>query len=299
MYIKSEIKFRIRVLIALLLTILAVVIAVFSLAGEDGSSLDITFGDDYVRFLDVGQGDSILISSNGKHMLIDTGLSSGADELCSKIRGYGVNALEVMLLTHFHNDHAGAAEAVANRFEIKNLIYPDMKMSDQVDTAAVNAKQIVLASDGDFLTAKSDMKIKLGDFKISIVAYYPELEDENDRSIVIAAELGGNRFLLMSDTESAAEKKLLSDKVNLKCDVLKVGHHGSSSSTSEKLLKAASPDVAVISCGKGNEYAHPHEQTLKCLEKEKIDLYRTDLHGDITFLVAFGDIEIECEKPRK
>ena len=105
--------------------------------------------------------------------------------------------------------------------------------------------------------------------------------------------------MLMSDAESAAEKKLLSDDVNLKCDVLKVGHHGSSSSTSKKLLKAASPDVAVITCGKGNVYAHPHEQTLKYLEEEKIDLYRTDLNGDIIFFVAFGDMEIECEKPHK
>ena len=297
MYINSVTKSKIRVLIALLLTILAVIIAVFSLAGEDGSSLDITSGDDYIRFLDVGQGDSILISSNGKHMLIDTGLSMGSDKLCSKLRGYGVKNLEVMLLTHFHNDHAGGAEAVANRFKIQNLIYPDMKMSDQVDSAAVNAKQTVLAEEGDFFVAKSNMNIELGDFKITLIAYFPELDDENNRSIIIMAELGSSSFLLMSDAESEAEKKLLSDEINLKCDVLKIGHHGSSSSTSEKLLKSASPKIAVISCGTGNAYAHPHEQTLKCLEEEKIDVYRTDLNGDITFSVAFNNIEIECEKP--
>lgn len=299
MYIDSKTRAKFRVLIALLFIILAVIIAVFSLAGEDVSSADITVGDDYIRFLDVGQGDSILISSNGKHMLIDTGLSSGADSLCSKLRGYGVKNLEVLLLTHFHNDHAGAIEVVSNRFPIETLIYPDMEMSDQVDSAAVNAKRNVLAEEGDLIIANQGMDIEIGDFLITIIAYYPALQDENNRSIVVTAQMGEKKFLFMSDLEDEAEKKLLSEKINLDCDVLKVGHHGSSSSTSKKFLKAASPEIAIISCGTGNAYSHPHEQIVSRLEEGKIDVYRTDLHGDITFSVTHRDIEIECEKPHK
>lgn len=299
MYINSETKAKYRILIAVLLIISAVIVAVFSFSGEDGSSAHITVGDDYVRFLDVGQGDSILISSNGKHMLIDTGLSSGANDLCSKLRGYGVNTLDVLLLTHFHNDHAGGAETVANRFEINNLMYPDMSKSDQVDFSAVNAKQSVLAAEGDFRVLKKDTNIKLGDFEITVIGYYPELENENDRSVILMVKMGNNKFLLAADAEKEAEKSLLNEDINLKCDVLKIGHHGSSSSTSESFLEQVSPEFAVISCGAGNTYAHPHDTTLRLLEKRKTEVYRTDLHGDITFAVTHYEMEIECEKPHK
>lgn len=298
MYINSSKRSKIRFCLSAALMITAVIVALMTLPGENGTSLgaEAATGDDFIRVLDVGQGDSILISSNGKHMLIDTGLAAGADNLCSKLRGYGVKNLDVLLLTHFHNDHAGGIETVTNRFNVENLIYPDMSKSDQTDSAAVNAKRNVLAEEGNFYVANQGMSIEFGDFEITVIGYYSDMEDENDRSIILMARMGESKFLFAADAESEAENALIEDGINLECDVLKVGHHGSNGSSSEKFLDAANPEFAVISCGAGNPYSHPHTQTLKRLEESNTEIYRTDLSGDITFAVSAYEIEIECEK---
>ena len=242
MYINSKKRFSLRLIIAALFAIVALIITVVSIIGKtDPSELKVSKNDDIIRVLDVGQGDSILVSSNGKHLLIDAGTSIGADSLCSKLRGYGVKTIDVLLLTHFHNDHAGGIEAITDRFNVESLIYPDSAKSDQMDAAAVNAKKNVLASDGEFYVATQGMSIELGDFEITVLGYYSDLTEENNRSIIVMIKLGYSKFLMMADAEEEAENALLKENIDLKCDVIKIAHHGSSSSSSEEFLKAANP----------------------------------------------------------
>lgn len=298
MYINSKKRFSLRIITAAFLAISALIITVVSVTEKaDPSKLKVSKNDDIIRVLDVGQGDSILVSSNGKHLLIDTGTSLGADSLCSKLRGYGVKTIDVLLLTHFHNDHAGGIETVTDRFNVESLIYPDSAKSDQMDAAALNAKNNVLASEGEFYVATKGMSIELGDFEITVLGYYPDLTEENNRSIVVMIKLGYSKFLMMADAEEEAENALLEENIDLRCDVIKIAHHGSSSSSGEDFLKVAKPKTAVISCGAGNVFSHPHEDTIKTLYEMEISVFRTDLNGDITFLVTGNDIEVECERP--
>ena len=285
------------VLTAVILIAALYIIADRVMDNQSTQTVSYSEDDDFVRVIDVGQGDSILISSNGKNCLIDTGDFGTDGDLCKRLKGYGIKKLDVLAITHFHDDHSGGSEAVTETFEIDNLIYPDSKKTESYSENERIARQNVLAEDGDFKVAKKGMNFDIGDFKIEIIGYYPELENENSKSVVFMAKIRGKKFLITGDAESDTESKMLKDGVDVSCDVLKVGHHGSSTSTSKKFLKAASPTFAAISCGKGNKYSHPHDETISKLEKAKIKIFRTDITGDITFLVTeSGSINVNTEK---
>lgn len=288
-------------IIALLFVLIALLLTVNSdkLHNEKTTSdVPVQVGkcDDYVRFLDVGQGDCALITSNGVSMLIDTGTPEGADELCAKLKKYGITDINTIMLSHFHNDHAGGIDAVTSRFNVSNLIYPDPSKSDSMLSGAVNAKKTVLAEDGELYIAKQGMVIKFGDCELTVLGYFGDESDENDRSVFAMAEIHGKKFLFTGDAGKAAEKRLLSQKLNIKCNVLKVGHHGSNTSSTEDFLAACSPEYASISCGLGNIYSHPGEATIARLEEKRIEFYRTDLNGDITFAVDSNGIYPSTEK---
>ena len=285
------------VLTAVILIAALYIIADYVMKDQSTQTVSYSESDDFVRIIDVGQGDSILISSNGKNCLIDTGDFGTDDDLCRRLKGYGIKRLDVLAITHFHDDHSGGSEAVTEDFEIDNLIYPNFKKTQSYSDNERIARQNVLAEDGDFRIAKKGMNFTIGDFNIEIIGYYPELENENSKSVVFMAKIRGRKFLITGDAETDTESKMLKDGVDVSCDVLKVGHHGSSTSTSKKFLTAASPAFAAISCGKGNKYSHPHDETLAKLEKEKIKIFRTDISGDITFLVSeSGTINVNTEK---
>ena len=253
--------------------------------------------DDFVTFLDVGQGDATLIRSNNRSVLIDTGTPDSADELCAKLKKLGVgNEIEAIIITHFHDDHTGGLDTVASTFTVKNLILPDMLKSDSVQNEVHNAKREILAEDGEFYTAKQGMTISFGDCELTVLAYFGDEDDENNRSLFIMVKLGNKKFLFTGDAEKSAEKKLLNEGLNIKCDVLKAGHHGSNTSTNEDLLEAARPKYSVISCGLGNKYSHPGEKLLDRLDEENITFWRTDINGDITFTFLKEEMSISQQK---
>ena len=140
------------------------------------------------------------------------------------------------------------------------------------------------------------MNFKIGDFDITVVAMYNDILNENNCSVIIKAECDSKRFLFMGDAESGTERKLIKDKKDIDCDVLKVGHHGSNTSTTADLLRNASPKMAVISVGTNNMYHHPHAATITQLKHNRINVYRTDKQGDITFHIENNKIRVKTEK---
>lgn len=246
---------------------------------------------DVVTFLNVGQGDAILIRSNGRYVLVDTG-DGISSNIVRSLKQNGVNGLDALILTHWHNDHIGGAQQVLQNFPVLNVImptFPDEKEDIYKDAVSINA--VAKNANVMFAIAKQGLAVNVGDFRLSFLYYDKTMNDENNRSSIIMAKCREFKFLLMSDAEYNLEEALLDSGIDLECDVLKIAHHGSNSSTNDRFLEAANPEYAVISVGVKNSYGFPHENILHKLEKENVQIYRTDLHGEIDVEVLTDGLE--------
>ena len=233
-----------------------------------------------VDFIDVGQGDSILICSGGQSMLVDAGTNESGKTVLNFLRDKGIKKLDYAVGTHPHADHIGGLDDVIRSIDTDSLLMPnavtDTKtFNDVLDAAESRNLSITVPEEDD--------EFSLGASRVTVLSKNKEQSDNlNNSSLILKVVYGNFSLLLTGDAEKEAEKQLLSDKKDVSADVLKVGHHGSETSTSGEFLKAVSPKCAVISCGKNNDYGHPHEKTLKKLEKQGTEIYRTDISGTIS-----------------
>lgn len=248
---------------------------------------------DFIKFMDVGQADCALIYSNGYSALIDVGLTSTANDLSSQFSDYNISELDVVVISHLHADHVGGLPKIAENFEIDNLIMPSL-LENSI-SAAKNGRDIAISSGAKYYDAKQGMNFKIGEFEITILSDYTDKSNENNRSLFIIAEIDDTQFMFTGDAETKMEKLLLKENLDLDCDVLKVSHHGSDTSSSKEFLDALTPQYAVISVGEDNIYDHPHNSTLSLLESYDAQIYRTDQSGDITFNIAGKKISVETE----
>ena len=260
------------------------------------SSPDFDKTQDFVKIMDVGQADAALIYSNGCSAVIDAGLTSSADDISADLKGADIKDIDALLITHLHMDHAGALAKIAMSFPIDNLIIPNRDSSAEAMPTVNEAEKRVVAEKGKVFTATEGMNFNIGEFEVTLLAYFPDATKENDRSVITMAKIGNRKFLFTGDAEKATEADVLAEKLNIDCDVLKVGHHGSNSSSTSAFLKAASPEYAAISVGKDNMYSHPSNKTIVALKNCGAEVYRTDKNGDISFYVENGNIRVETEK---
>ena len=233
-----------------------------------------------VHYIDIGQGDSTLLQSDGKFALIDGGEYNESTNLISYLSSQGVKELEFIISTHPHSDHCGGLAEVIRNFDTKTLICPKTESDTSaweytMDAADECGVRYTNPSAGDKFTVGS----------ATITVFAPDTatvyEDLNDYSIVCKAEYEKTSFLFMGDATKEVETSLLESNFDLSADILKCGHHGSYTSNSKKFIEAVNPAAAIISCGKDNEYGHPHKETLNTLSKRNIPVYRTDLDGTI------------------
>jgi competence protein ComEC len=261
--------------------------------GQQSQQVESTSSKLKVHFIDVGQGDSILVQfHNNQTMLIDAGTSSASSTVVSYLKQQGVNTIDYLVATHPHEDHIGGMIAVVNEFDINKVYMPKAVHTTQT------YEDLLLAIQSKGLTitpARAGLNIiEQGSLKVNFIAPCgTNYDNVNNYSAVVKIQYGSTSFLLTGDAEDLSEGEMLASGANLQADVLKVGHHGSSSSTTPSFLKAVSPKYAVISCGAGNQYGHPHQVTLDKLTNAGAEIYRTDIHGTIIFVSDGKTLTIE------
>ncbi len=241
-----------------------------------------------VSFLDIGQGDCTFVTlPDGKTLLIDAANNGDGDEISAYLKQNGTDKLDFIVATHPHADHIGGMADIINSFEVGKVFAPKIAYGDIPTTKAYENFLLSVKDKGlKITTAKGGATLFEGKgYKAECFSPNKDKNDGlNNYSIIFKLTYGENSFLFTGDAEKEAEAQVVSKKYNLSADVLKVGHHGSSSSTSPKFLKAISPKYAVISCGKDNSYSHPHKETLDILLENKVKIYRTDKDKTVTAL---------------
>lgn len=249
-----------------------------------------------VSYIDVGQGDAILLEVGEAVMLIDGGDNKTEEELVSYLNDKGITKIDYLIGTHPHADHIGGLDKVINAFEIGKIYMPKVahtsKTFEKVLLAAKNKNyKISTAKQGEAFTLGEQVQVEI---LSPIQEKYKEL---NNYSIVIRVLNGKDRFLFMGDAEALVEEELLEENIDLTADVLKIGHHGSSSSSSQDFIKAIAPTYGMIFSGKDNSYGHPHKETLETLAKFGVSCYNTQDLGTITVTsIGQGKLEIETER---
>lgn len=244
-----------------------------------------------ISFIDVGQADSILIKEQNEYILIDAGNNADGEKLVAYLKSLGIESFKYVIATHPHEDHIGGMDEIIDNFTINNFYMPDAITTTRTFEDVLNAlerKKINI-----HIPTKNE-DFSLNKTKIKVLYVGGEEKDLNDTSIVLKVEFENISFLLMGDASKKVEDQL--DVKNLKSDVLKIGHHGSKTSTSKDFLAAVAPKYAVISVGKDNNYHHPSAPTLKLLAKHNITVYRTDEDGTVTMITDGDNIEIKTRK---
>ncbi len=260
---------------------------------------DITLPDSQLRVTvrDVGNADCILLQNGDKFALIDAGENDDGDELVSFFNRVGITYLDYVIATHPDGDHIGGMDEVVENIEIGTFMMSYMPEGYTPTTRVYeNLLTALLEKDITPVEPQHGDSFEFGDARIHILSGLSDYKETNEQSIVCKIVFGKNRFLMMGDAGEAVEEELLSAGVDLGADVLKVGHHGSRYSSSEEFIRAVSPDYALITCGLGNSYNHPHTETINVLEMVDSDIYRCDLNGEI-ILVSDGEtITVTSEK---
>lgn len=248
-----------------------------------------------VHFINVGQGDSILIEVNGYTVLIDAGPNSSSSKLKAYLDKNAITKLDYIIATHPDEDHIGSMDDIIKNYEVGSFYAP--KATKNTETFKSMVKEL-RNKDLKINVAAKGMALDLGD-DVNFDVLSPidkSYEDINNFSVVVKLIYGETSLLFMGDAENLVESQLMRDKVDIDSDVLKLGHHGSSSSTSSKFLKEVSPDFAIISVGKDNKYNHPHKETMDKLKKEKIQIYRTDVYGTVILSSDGSNITMDQAK---
>lgn len=250
-----------------------------------------------VQVIDVGQGSSLLLHTGEHSVLIDAGEAQAYPAVSAQLGAWGIESLDLLVLTHPHTDHYGGMTDLLGDYEVETLWMPEIDESllptsasyeALLDAIEQNGCEVELKNKPDSLSLGEGVTLTLLD------GFAADPDNLNDTSLCLRIDAGEASFLATGDGESAVEKQLLESHAPVDVDLLVAGHHGSSSSSRQELLDAATPKGSAISCGAGNSYGHPNAGTLERLAPFG-PIYRTDLMGTITFTTDGETIAVTAQ----
>ena len=284
-----RIKKTVTIVAVLILVILGILFGKDALTKPGPTVEPVSGGEVQFHFIDVGQGDAALIRTAEGNILIDASTGEAEDQLKAYLDSLGIRDIEYAVFTHPHEDHIGGADMVLLNYHVENVVLPDKTHTSKTFEKMMDA---IEKQDCHVVRAEPDKTFKVGEVTFTILApIRDDYEEMNDHSVVLRADYGSTSVLFTGDAELISEEDMMRRYGTaaggmLDCDLIKVGHHGSDTSSGKAFLEAVTPDYGVISCGKGNTYGHPLQSILKRYESHGVTLYRTDLEGNIVFVTT-------------
>lgn len=255
-----------------------------------------------VDVFDIGQGDAMLITTpSGEHILVDGGPDASVIAKLSRRLGFFDRTIDLIIATHPQADHITGLLSALDRFTVKRVMLTTIRN----ETPEYRALREKIVEKGVALSDSADVpRVDFGDTRgVSLDVLWPDrsysgrlVDDPNIVSTIFRLTYGETRFLFTGDAGAEIEQQLLEDEVDLRADVLKVGHHGSDTSTTQAFLDAVTPSVAAISVGRNNRFGHPSRRVLRRLERAHVATYRTDVHGDIRITSDGKQIRVSPER---
>ncbi len=278
----SAVKRGIFISIIVLFLILAAVycIIAYRKTGTVFPTRELIDGLPTIRFVDVGQGDCTLITYQGDAVLIDAGTVANGMTTAEYVRMYAP-VIDYFIITHPHEDHMGGAPFVFDAVKVENLV---LSTDTVMDEFYVQTLARAYEEGTNIIYLDSSAEFKIGEISITVLdTFGVEYDDLNDASMITRIDIPGTSLLITGDAEEAAEMYALEHNTAalLDCDILKVGHHGSSTSTTADFLEAVSPEICVISCGRNNSYGHPSNEVVSRIKEYGAVIRRTDTEGTV------------------
>lgn len=245
----------------------------------------------------VGNADCILVRQGDSNLLIDAGERGDAQTILDYLNAHGVKKLDLVIATHPHADHIGSMATVLRSLPVGQFIMAFMP-EKKTPTSSVYLSMLEALDEQSIPVAEAapGMTFPLGDAQVQLLAPIRESEDANNMSVVSYITFGSTHFLFTGDAEKGVEDEILAAGFPVAADVLKVGHHGSNTASGEAFLRRVAPTYAVITCGEGNSYGHPHKEVLQRLKQLGITICRSDVLGDMVFVSDGTAVTMTSEK---
>lgn len=307
---RQKYKKKINKFTSIFVTIVVLIITVFFTLDKNGilsynsiltslglKDLPVASGEVSVHYIDVGQGDCELVISGDKVALIDAGEREYGQKIVNYLNAQNITKIDYLIGTHPHSDHIGGLNKVIKNFEIGNIFMP--KIPDNlVPTTSTYTKLLNTIQENNLKisTCNHGEIIQLDDSQLIMFPPLKEYDNLNDYSIMCKLVHGNNKFMFTGDAESSAEKDLIDSGADISADVLKVGHHGSNTSSINEFLKNVNPSICVISVGADNRYNHPSGKVIDRLYEYTDAVFRTDLVGTIVMISNNDGIKYALEK---
>lgn len=251
-------------------------------------------GNLMLHMIDVNQADSFLLIQNGQTALVDCGTRSSGKDVVEYLNNLGITKLDYVFGTHPHDDHMGGMYDVITNFEIGKIILPEIKEGEITTNWYMKLMKEIKNAEHEMEFVELGTVYTLGDAIMKVIGPISEPEGEvNNYSTVLKVSFGEMDIIMTGDAEKEVEEEILLSSQDIDAEILKVGHHGSDTSSCDEFLDAISPDYALISTG--NKYGHPIKSTMEKLENREIEVYRTDECGSVIVTITPDDVSFSCE----